>query len=127
MRNELQRILVGADFSTSAGQVLSCAARLASLSGAELEVIHVATGERSMRDAECLPGRAGSNDLANRLAELQMAALQLGAKFAVPVQVHLAHGTPHVEIAARAAVIGANLLVLGAHGKRALRAMFLGS
>src|SRR4051794_2086890 len=125
MNNELKRILVGTDFSTSSGRILSRAARLASLSGAELEVMHVATGERSIRDAQCLRGRAAG--IADTMAELQLAALQLGAKFAIPVQAHLAYGKPHVEIAARAAASGANLLVLGAHGKRALGDMVLGS
>ena len=127
MRIGLRRILVGTDFSRSAGQVLSRAGRLARLSGAELEVMHVATGERLGADAELLAGRGASSGAATAMAKLRLAALQIGERFAVPVHLHLAYGKPHVEIAARAVAINADLLVLGARGERALRDMLLGS
>lgn len=45
----------------------------------------------------------------------------------VSAHAHLAKGRPYVEIAARAAEIGADLIVIGAHGENALVDLFVGS
>jgi len=49
------------------------------------------------------------------------------ARFHIPVAVHITIGVPHIEIATRADATGADLVIVGAHGERPLRDMFVGA
>jgi len=127
MSKKANRILVGTDFSTAANAAASRAARLAHAGGDKLELVHVV----SPRD---LPVYRGPGWEANRrqvLAEargrLRAIASSTEGKFHIPVTAHLAVGRAHAELAARADATGARLVVVGPHGERALRDVFIGS
>jgi nucleotide-binding universal stress UspA family protein len=121
------RILVGTDFSMPALAAVWRAGRLAHASGGELEIVHVISPAEL--PAYRMPGRSANRRrvLAEAMSALRAMASEAQARFHVPVGTHLSIGTPHAEIAARADSIGAGVVVVGAHGERPLRDVFIGS
>jgi nucleotide-binding universal stress UspA family protein len=61
------------------------------------------------------------------MSTLRAMASETEGRFQVPVALHVAIGSPHAEIAARADATGARLVVVGLHGERPVRDMFVGS
>jgi nucleotide-binding universal stress UspA family protein len=121
------RILVGTDFSTPALAAVWRAGRLAHASGGELELVHVISpGDLP---AYRMPGRSASRRrvLAQAMSTLGAMASEAQARFHIPVGTHLAVGTPHAQIAARADATGAGVVVVGPHGERPVRDLFIGS
>ena len=126
MASELKRVLVGTDFSSTAAAALTRGARLVRPSGGGLELMHVLSLRDAPdrgRDARRSNSRSIGPDAVSRM---QVLAAETNARFGVPVKVHLAFGAPHVELAARAEVTDAGLLVIGAHGERVVWDMFIG-
>ncbi len=121
------RILVGTDLSTAAAAAVWRAGRLAHAHRGELELIHVI----SPRDVPVyrVPGWEANRRrvVAEAAGKLQAMAKEAETTFHVPIAVHVAIGTPHAEIAARADATGARLVVVGAHGERPVRDMFVGA
>ena len=120
------RILVGIDFSPAAMNAVWRAGHLARARGAELELVHVIPpGD--------VPVYRGPGWEANRrrvvaraAGRLRSIASEAEGRLDVPVAVHVAIGTAHAEIAARADTTSAALVVVGPHGERPVRDMFLG-
>ena len=128
------RILVGMDFSDTAKVALEQAAELAL--GRDLTELHavyvldlsVATGEKQPAVG---PNVWDAQDtLRSVLTEQLDAARERDPKLAesaVRVMVHVRIGSPVDEIVQLAGEIGADLIVLGTHGRRGLQRLWLGS
>lgn len=127
MSKNASRILVGTDFSTPALGAIWRAGRRALIGGAELELMHVI----SRRDVPVYRGPGWEANrrrvVAEAMSKLGALAAEAEARFHIPVAVHVAIGSPHAEIAARADATGARLVVVGPHGDRPLRDLFIGS
>jgi nucleotide-binding universal stress UspA family protein len=130
MTEDLKLILAATDFSRAGTAAARRAAQLAHRHGAALELMHAVppplVPERwtALKDALGLdPARMR----AEALGRLQKAAARLEAEAGVPPAVHLADGRPHTAIAARAAALGAGLVVVGAHGGHSFRDLVLGT
>ncbi len=121
------RILVGTDFSAPAVRAVWRAGRVAQAGRGELELIHVIP-HRVDRPTDCRGGRRTAAPLGQTaMGKLRAMASEVEAKFHIPVRVHVAVGTPHTEIAARADATRARLVVVGPHGERPVRDMFIGA
>lgn len=123
------RILHPTDFSECAEQARALAVRLAKSLGAELVLLHVAveaplyreglTGMREVRRVFEAQREWAQQTLEERAAEIRGAG--------VATVVRLAVGAPHDEIVAAAQDEGADLIVIGTHGRGGLERFFLGS
>lgn len=123
--NNYTKVLMAVDLSAEADQVAVKAAEIARGSQAELHVIHVieplsfAYGGDIPIDFSTIQGEI------QRQAEAQLRAFS--ERHGVPtLNQHLVMGRPENEIHALAEEMGANLIVLGSHGRRGL-ALLLGS
>lgn len=118
-------ILVGLDLSEESGQVLNRAAALASANHATLTLVHV---------VEPLTFAYGGDipvDLSEIQHQLQTQATEQLAKLAGPFSIPAANqniliGQPVAEIHELAENLGADLIVVGSHGRKGL-ALLLGS
>lgn len=128
--DDMKTILAATDFSRAAAVAVRRAAQLAQATGATLELIHVRPPEPSPASWTALRGALGldaaraSEDAAGRL---QRVAGRAGADLAAPVALHLAEGRAHAAIADRALAIGADLVVVGAHGEHFVLDVFVGT
>lgn len=113
MKN-LKRIGVGIDFRDQTEHVVGAAARLARITGAGLDLIHVlrppAVYERVLVKVRDLPDIEKS--LANARHSLELLAASPAAQ-GLEVTTHAWLGVPEVEIAERAAALGDGLLLVG--------------
>lgn len=130
MTNDVNVILAATDFSRPAAISVRRAADLARAAGARLELMHVLPPEPIPTSWTALRGALGvdpADAKDDATGRLRRAAARLGTDFALPVEVHLAVGRPHTEIASRAATIGADLVVVGAHGEHFMLDLFVGA
>ncbi len=124
-----ERILAPVDFSPSSDHALDAALDLAARLGARVFVLHVVHipipgggvyGQEFSPEALIEKGR-------------EQAMRQLGALIAaqapraVPMEALVRVGTPFVEIIAAAREIGADLIVIGSHGRTGLAHALIGS
>lgn len=123
--NNYKKVLVAVDLSPEADQVAARAAAIAHGSQAELHVIHVieplsfAYGGDIPIDFSTIQGEI------QRQAEAQLGTF--ATRHGIPTtQQHLVMGRPENEIHALAEQMGADLIVLGSHGRRGF-ALLLGS
>jgi nucleotide-binding universal stress UspA family protein len=127
LRDSTTKLLVAIDFSDQSLGALRAAERLAVASSAELHLIHVLPA-RSDTDS---PARGGRRERALTQVEEfreRLDELAAGVVGAVRhVAGHLRRGTPDTEIAELARTIGADLIVVGTHGRRGLDRLLLGS
>lgn len=124
----LRHLLIATDFSAAADRALARAAQLARQRGARLTVLHVIPqgpldlarrfAMQAPEAAEAEARRGARQELEERLARLPELP---------PHQVELRVGRPGAEIAKAAGELGADLIVLGAHGERFLKEVLLGS
>lgn len=117
------RVLVACDFSAGATRAIARAARLPLAPGGTITLLHVVPDRvpHRLRDAaEALARR----HLARAAKSVAAAA---GDQRDLHVNPELGHGQPYVEIIRRARAHRAELVVLGRHGRRPFRDMFLGS
>ena len=120
-----ERLFIATDFSTGASQAISRAARLPLADRGELTVLHVLPEripQRVRADAEKLARR--QLDQATKI--LRKTATTLGRP-KINISSELCRGQPYVEIIRRARSVAADLIVLGRHGRRPVRDMFIGS
>lgn len=114
-------IVVGTDFSPPAGRALLRAAELAKELGATLACTH------AYEDPPGAPlGSGPGDDLTDRLNE---AASQVKARFpSVEVECFLRRGAPWEKLVNVACELGAEMIVVGAHGQHGRAApVFVGS
>jgi nucleotide-binding universal stress UspA family protein len=113
-----RRILVATDFTEGAAAALDRALRLPLADDARVELIHVAPDGGDPAELDAL-GRALDAELARARAAAGHGAGALGAR--------CLHGKPFVEIIRAARALDAELIVLGVHGARPVRDLFVGS
>lgn len=126
----VKTILAATDFSRSAAIALRRAAQLARAASARLELVHVLSPELMPSNWSALRGALGFDTARMRddaRDRLRAAADQIGAEHALSVVPHLAQGRAHSEITDRAGAIGADLVVVGAHGEHFVLDVFIGT
>jgi nucleotide-binding universal stress UspA family protein len=121
-----RQILVATDFSEGSDEALAHAIDVARADGAAIEILHV------IELAEELPFgttyvdadyRALYGSIERRLSEPAGRVRAAG----VPCATKIASGVPADEIAKRGRAAGADLIVVGTHGRTGLAHMMLGS
>ena len=120
----LRKVVVATDFSPGAAAALGRVASLPLGPGATVSILHVVPGSVPARLRDAASARATrrlrraavgvARDLAGRVADLDVGCT-------------VAFGAPHVEIVRHARAIGAELVLVGRHGPRAVRDALLGS
>jgi nucleotide-binding universal stress UspA family protein len=113
--DRLRSILVATDFSSGAARALARAVRLPCASIAKLAIVHVAP--------------AGIDDAARAVAieQLRAAVGSVPARDGLSVESELVHGDAYAQIIAQARARDCDLVVIGRHGRRAIRDLFIGS
>lgn len=125
---EVKRILAAVDFSDTSTEALAHAADLAGKLGASLDVVHA-----YQLPVYALPDGAvmATADFTARLSDDLQKELDRVAephrKAGLQVETHLVRGVPHAEIVRRAQDEGADMIVLGTHGRTGLEHLLLGS
>ena len=120
-----KKILVGTDFSNYADRAIEYAGMLAKTFDAKLSLLHVIESfTYSVTDTMTVIGhdKALSATAAALLENLQSELTDKG--FAVDV--FLAHGAPYKEIMEKAEETGADLIVIGTHGRTGMEHLLLG-
>ena len=123
---DYRHILLTVDFSNDSDQVIQKALDMARRNGARLSLIHVVEYTSSMYAGDIpLPEDL---DLDRRLAEQAVDKLrQLAQEHGIPDAKQLVEiGVPKREIVRVAEEIGADLIVIGSHGRHGLQ-LLLGS
>lgn len=121
----IRHVLVATDFSPGAVNAATRAARLPLAHRATLTLLHVAPAH--------LPAHHRAEierDLMRSLeaqAEAVRAAAAAAGATGLAVKARFSSGTPHQEIPRLAREAGAELIVVGRHGERPLRDLFIGS
>ena len=126
------RVLVPIDFSPSSRAALEYGTFLAAKLGAELEVLHVwePPGYVGPDALALLPVAAGQpgweQTRAEVLREVELFVRQVGPRPS-EVRVHVEPGEPSDAILAAAKGGGADLIVMGTHGRTGLSRLLIGS
>jgi len=126
----LSAVLVASDFSAPAELALSCASERAAFYGATLHLLHVQPHTAATLSAPApiaLP--IGESEATRRAleAELEARADALRARYGVDVEPILRSGAPGRVIVEAAHELGADLIVLGTHGRGGLQHLVMGS
>lgn len=121
----LAHVLVATDFTAGAAQAVARAARLPLAEGARLSILHV------LPDASPQKMRVSAEKDARRQLDgvtraTSMAIRALG-RSDIEIASHLCAGQAYVEIIRRARSAGVELIVLGRHGRRRFKDLFIGS
>ncbi len=112
------RILVPTDFSPTANTAFRYAAALSKTTGASLIALHVIAPVYYLEPA----------DRASLVREARTAAHEAFGKLRpVPARAMIEEGVPHDVIVAVARTVGADLVVMGTHGRSGLNRLMLGS
>ena len=122
----ITKILVPTDFSEQAERALSAATSLARALGAKLHVVHVGP-DVPYFGPPFAPGLAFANELtaaSRKEFDAYMAAVR---ERGIEAAGTLAIGVAHVEIIRVAKDIGADLIVMGTHGRSGFQYLLLGS
>ena len=131
MNSSFKRIVCPVDFSEPSEIALSQAVALAEQHGAELRILNVVepltpamfSDGMLLTQPDSLPNRSGE------VAQDLLA--QLKAKSCASVQerttLHVAVGVPFVEIVRHARECGADLIVMGSHGRTGIDHLLIGS
>ncbi|NVJ15664.1 universal stress protein [Myxococcus sp. AM010] len=120
----LRRVLLATDFSEASTHAVGRAGHLPLADGAKVLVTH-ALPSRMPAELGTRALQATAREL-ERVAERLRKALRAEGRSAT-VETRIARGKPVEAILRRARAFGAELIVLGRHGDKPLRNMFLGS
>jgi nucleotide-binding universal stress UspA family protein len=118
-------LFVATDFSAGAAQAISRAARLPIAERGKVTIVHVLSNDvptRMRADAE----KAARRNLQQAAKTFTRIAATVGGRN-IQVTPGLCPGKPYVELVRQARLVGADLIVMGRHGKRPIRDMFIGS
>jgi nucleotide-binding universal stress UspA family protein len=121
-----RKILVATDFSEASDEAIARAIEMAKLSGSEVEIMHVLELAEEFpfgttyfdADYGALYARIDL-DLSRRADRFRQAGLACETK--------IVEGVASTEIAARGRALGADLIVVGTHGRTGLAHAMLGS
>jgi len=121
-----QTFLVPHDFSEDADAALDLAVELARRFGSRLHLLHAYQQPVDVLSpyGAAVPGNIGPELRAAALARLRKLAVSIEG---LQTEVHAVEGPPAVVIAEQAEAIGADLVVMGTHGRTGLRHLLLGS
>jgi universal stress protein A len=125
----VSRILVPTDFTGASDHALAYATALAAQLGAGIVVCHVYQLPTALAGAELstLPS-AESSAAIDRVARFGVQEmLSRHAKAQVPMAAVVRPGDPEIEIRTIAREIGADLIILGTHGRTGLMRLLTGS
>jgi glycine betaine transporter len=125
MTHSPKKILVAIDFSAGSDEALDHAIELAKQTGASLDVLHVL----ELGAAEIpfgLPGFDSGGLIASIDQELARRS-ERAAAAGLTCQTRMVEGGAATEIVQRGRDIGADLIVVGTHGRRGLAHALLGS
>jgi nucleotide-binding universal stress UspA family protein len=127
----LHHILAASDFSTGAGDAVSRASKIASLTGAQLDLIHV-INQPALAQLCNLIGRGGAAAKAKLIDdarhELRKLATRLGKKEGIKIDYSAVTGNVVTTLLEKADARDSQLIVLGEHGQgSALHPLLLGS
>lgn len=122
-------ILVAHDFTEESRRAMAFAWDLAKkTSGADVHVVHCVT---ALPEVEPMGGFFGGSSVASILVEararLEADCERFAKDLGVPCHGHIRVGSPAPVISEVAAALGADILVLGTHGRRGLARALLGS
>lgn len=120
MRSTIRSILAAADLGRSTEDVLASAGGIASQSGADLHVLHVARSPRGS-EADLLAGGDAHDDARRQVHE----AVRDAGTTAATVEIRT--GSAHELILERQREVGAGLVIVGPHEGGGVGAHFLGS
>lgn len=124
----ISRILSPVDFSDTSDHAVEYAVELAKGLGAEIHLLHVyQLPMYSMPDGALLAGPDVATRIMDTARESLDALAQRLADRGVTVERHLTEGVPHQEIDRVAKEVGADLIVMGTHGRTGLGHLLLGS
>lgn len=125
----MRRILAPTDFSASAASALRWAESLRQVFRAELVILHVI--DLGLPGAASLPMEPAAAAAFGRMVEALQAEARQGmealATRAPQAQTEIRHGVPRTVILEVAAAVGADLIVMGTHGRTGLAHLVLGS
>ena len=123
---DIRRILCPVDFSEPSEVAVDFAVELAAKFGAEVHLVHVyQLPVYALPDGAMM---AGPEFTTKVTTELQKALAELAAKFApLKLETHLVEGVPYRETVRMTEELGADLVVVGTHGRTGLRHLLLGS
>ncbi len=118
-----KHILLAVDLSDEAEQVVSRGKSLSELEGARLSIVHVIEPISFTYGGDIPLDFSGIQDEIQKQAKLQLAELSKPLGIDAQSQ-HLILGRPETEIHNTAVEIGADLIVVGSHGRHGLALIF---
>ena len=121
---DLRRILAPIDFEPSSRAAVDLALDLASKYGAALDVVHVYSLPAYAYTPTAPPLMTAVEEAARAQFDREMQSI---AERKPDVKGHLRHGVPWREILDARQELGADLIVMGTHGRRALAHALIGS
>ena len=121
-----ETLLVPHDFSGDADAALDAAVELAMRLGASLHLLHVYQQPVDVLSpyGVAVPPNVGPELRSAALRRLEQLAARISG---LQVESHVAEGPPALAIAEQARELGADLVVMGTHGRTGLRHLLLGS
>jgi nucleotide-binding universal stress UspA family protein len=121
-------ILVAHDFSVHAQAAAEHAVALVELTGADLHLLHVVVPPIAYPTPLAMPTAVPPVDLSLELRRSAEEALAVVAcNLPCEAKIHVVVGSPAVTICEMAEKVGAELIVMGTHGRTGLAHVFLGS
>jgi nucleotide-binding universal stress UspA family protein len=121
-----RKVLVATDFSEASDEAIDRAIEMAKPSGAEVEIMHV------LELAEAFPFGTTyfDADIGALYADIDLQLSQRAERFrqaGLACETKIVDGSASTEIAARGRTLGADLIVVGTHGRTGLAHAMLGS
>ncbi|MDH5493086.1 MAG: universal stress protein [Myxococcales bacterium] len=125
---EIRKILIPVDFSPPSTHAADYGVDLAQKLGADVDFVHAyQLPIYALPDGGVMVGP----DFVNRLTESAQRSLdQLVARYegrGLKIGTHLVDGAPHLEVRRLSGEIGADMIVMGTHGRSGVRHFLLGS